>query len=190
MAIEYREITATDWKVVVELFGANGACGGCWCMWWRREKGEDWDALKGAANRRRFKRLVDRGRAHGIIAMDGDVPVGWCAFGPRLDFAALARARTLRCDDAERVWSIPCLFVRRGYRRLGVAAGMVAAAVAAMGKRGAEVIEAYPVRPPKGKPMPDAFAYTGLPSTFRRLGFCHVGKRDQSRQRMRLYTDG
>ena len=188
MTIEYREISSKDWKLVTELFGANGACGGCWCMWWRREKGEDWDALKGARNRRRFKRLVDRGEALGILALAGGVPVGWCAFGPRLDFAALARARTLKCDDAERVWSITCLFVLRGYRKQGIASGMAAAAVDAMHRRGAETIEAYPVRPPEGKPMPDAFAYTGLPSTFRRLGFRHVGKRDQSRQRMRLHT--
>ena len=63
---------------------------------------------------------------------------------------------------------------------------MVAAAVEAMRRRGAEVIEAYPVKPPKGKAMPDAFAWTGLPSTFRRLGFRHVGTRARSRQRMRL----
>jgi GNAT superfamily N-acetyltransferase len=186
MSVVYRELTPNDWKLVTDLFGANGACGGCWCMWWRREKGEDWDALKGARNRRRFKRLVEGGEANGILALDTGVPAGWCAFGPRLDFPALERARTLKCDDAERVWSITCLFVLRGYRRKGIASGMVAAAVAAMQRRDAEVIEAYPVRPPKGKPMPDAFAYTGLPSTFRKLGFRHVGRRDQSRQRMRF----
>jgi GNAT superfamily N-acetyltransferase len=186
MALAYRELTAEDWKLVTGLFGANGACGGCWCMWWRREKGDDWDALKGARNRRRFKRLVDRGEARGILALDGSTPVGWCAFGPRLDFPALARARTLKCDDAERVWSITCLFVLRGFRRKGVATGLAAAAVDAMRRHGAEVIEAYPVKPAKGRAMPDAFAWTGLPSTFRRLGFRHVGSRAQSRQRMRL----
>ena len=61
-------------------------------MWWRREKGEEWDALKGARNRRRFKRLIDRGAVHGILAIEGKKVVGWCAFGPRLDFPALARA--------------------------------------------------------------------------------------------------
>lgn len=159
-------------------------------MWWRREKGENWDANKGARNRRRFKLLVENGEANGILALQGKTPVGWCAFGPRLDFPALARARTLKCDDAERVWCINCLFVLRGYRRQGIGEGMVAAAVEAMRAAGAEIIEAYPVKPPKGGAMPDAFAYTGLPTTFKRLGFRAVGSRAHSRQRMRLYPAG
>ena len=24
-----------DWDDLARLFGARGACGGCWCMWWR-----------------------------------------------------------------------------------------------------------------------------------------------------------
>ena len=63
----------------------------------------------------------------------------------------------------------------------------LAAAVEAMRGAGAGIIEAYPVKPPKGNTMPDAFAYTGLPSTFRRIGFRPVGSRAHSRQRMRLY---
>ncbi len=186
MKLTFKPLTAARWSDIETLFGANGACGGCWCMWWRRPGGENWDEVKGATNKRRFRNLVGKGKAQGIIAYDGGEPVGWLAFGPRLDFPALARARTLKCDDPERVWSINCLFVRRRHRRRGVAEGMIGAAVELIGKRGGEIVEGYPVKTKKGKEIPDAFAFTGTLSVFKRQGFKAVGTRTASRQRVRL----
>ena len=155
-------------------------------MWWRRRKGENWDNVKGATNKRRFKSLVGKGEVTGIIAYLGREPVGWCQFGPRLSFEALERARTLKCDDPDHVWSINCLFVLRKARGQGVATGMITAAIAAVGKRGGEIVEAYPVKPKRGERIPDAFAWTGTLATFRRLGFKSVGDRTRSRQRVRI----
>ena len=53
--IETRELTPDLWPDLETLFGSNGACGGCWCMYWRQERGEDWSQLKGARNKRRFR---------------------------------------------------------------------------------------------------------------------------------------
>jgi hypothetical protein len=33
------------------------------------------------------------GKAPGILAYAGEVPVGWCSIGPRSDFSALERSR-------------------------------------------------------------------------------------------------
>ena len=30
-----RPLGLKHWKEFEKLFGARGACGGCWCMWWR-----------------------------------------------------------------------------------------------------------------------------------------------------------
>jgi len=46
-----RDLSPALWPALVELFGPRGACGGCWCMYWRLEKGERWDDLKGAPAR-------------------------------------------------------------------------------------------------------------------------------------------
>jgi len=184
--ITYKPLTPKRWDDLEALFGKNGACGGCWCMWWRRPKGEKWDAVKGAANKRRFRDLVRAGKVRGVLAYDGAEAVGWLQYGPRLDFPALERARTLACDDAERVWSINCLFVQRRYRNQGVSQGMIADAVERMRAEGAPVIEAYPVKPKRGETIPAAFAYTGTLPMFRRAGFKPVGARDISRQRVRL----
>jgi len=53
------------------------------------------------------------------------------------------------------------------------------------GERGAVVIEGYPVDPRKGT-MPDAFAWTGLVSAFRRAGFDEMARRSATRPIMRL----
>lgn len=186
MKVTHKPLTAARWKDIEKLFGPRGASAGCWCMWWRREKGERWEDNQGDPNKRRFRSLVRRGRVSGVLAYVGGEAVGWCQYGPRLDFPALERARTLACDDPERVWSINCLFIARGYRRQGIAEGLIAAAIERMRSEGAEIAEAYPVKVKRGKEIPEAFAYTGLVPSFRRLGFRAVGTRSASRQRMRL----
>src|SRR5262245_26839300 len=78
-----RLLTPRDWPAIERLFGANGACGGCWCMWWRVEKGgKTWTAAKGDPNKRAFRTLVEAGAVKGKIAVAGGTPLGWCNFGP------------------------------------------------------------------------------------------------------------
>lgn len=155
-------------------------------MSWRREKGEDWDSVKGATNKSRFKKLVASGKAHGVVAFVDGAPVGWVSFDRRSDFQKIDRSPSLKCDDAERVWSVPCFFVHKDYRGKGVATAMLAHAVRAMEKQGAEIIEGYPVKPGNfGKKIPHAFAWTGTVSLFKDAGFKAVGKKDGGRQRVR-----
>src|SRR5262249_61493826 len=65
--IVVKELTPALWPTVERLFGANGACGGCWCMYWRIAEGERYDDVKGPNAKRRFKALVARGDAHGLL---------------------------------------------------------------------------------------------------------------------------
>ena len=172
MALTTEVLTPAAWKDVETLFGPRGACAGCWCMFWRLEKGERFDALKGEVLRERFRAGVLNGRIQGVLAYEGGVPVGWATFGPRTSFARLDRSPSLACDDAERVWSIPCFFVRREHRGRGVARALLDAAVAEMRRRRAALLEGYPVKPPaSGGPIPAAFAYTGTRSLFEAAGF-------------------
>jgi GNAT superfamily N-acetyltransferase len=141
-------------------------------MFWRLEKGERFDALKGEDLRERFRAGVLAGRIQGVLAYEAGVPVGWATFGPRTSFARLDRSPSLACDDAERVWSIPCFFVRRDHRGRGVARALLDAAVVEMRRRRAALVEGYPVKPPaSGAPIPAAFAYTGTRSLFAAAGF-------------------
>ena len=89
-----------------------------------------------------------------------------------MSFARLQRSPSLACDDAERVWSIPCFFVRREHRGRGVARALLEAAVSEMRRQSVSLVEGYPVKPPaSGAPIPAAFAYTGTRSLFEAAGF-------------------
>lgn len=182
--ITFRPVTAAEWKDLVALFGANGACGGCWCMWWRLTRSR-FDQQKGAGNRRALKKLVDTGTVPGILAYDGERPVGWCSVGPREGFAALDRSRVLARVDEHPVWSIVCFFVAKDCRKRGITARLIRAAVSYARSNGAKIVEGYPVSPgPNG--MPDAWAYTGFESAFARAGFAEAARRSPRRAVWRL----
>ena len=140
-------------------------------MYWRLEKGERWDDLKGAPAKRRMKALVAAGKAQGAIAFAGKEPVGWIAYGPRRDFPRLDRARTLACEDAER-GLVAALLLHQG----GLAGpGRRAAPSSRMRSRslrrqGAKIAEGYPVNLKPGQRLPNAFAWTGTRSLFRGCG--------------------
>jgi GNAT superfamily N-acetyltransferase len=96
----------------------------------------------------------------------------------------LDRSRVLaRVDDAP-VWSVTCFFVARKYRYSGLTVALLRAAVEHARRRGACVVEGYPIDPAGGKTA-DAFAYTGLESAFRDAGFVEVLRRSPTRPIMR-----
>jgi GNAT superfamily N-acetyltransferase len=168
------------------LFGERGACGGCWCMWWRLPRSE-FNRRKGARNRNAMKRLVSSGTVPGILAYADGAPVGWCCIGPREHFSPLDRSRVLARVDDRPVWSIVCFFVARPWRRKGVTVRLIEAAVAHARRQGAQVVEGYPVAPRTGE-MPAAFAFMGLPSAFERAGFREVLRRSETRPILRIET--
>ncbi len=184
--VEFRPLTPGRFGDLEALFGARGACGGCWCMWWRLARAE-FNRQKGDGNRRSMRRIVDSGEVPGILAYAGGAPVGWCCIGPRERFSALERSRVLARVDDRPVWSIVCFFVARPWRRRGITVRLIEAAVKHARRRGARVVEGYPVVPRKGE-MPAAFAFMGLPSAFEKAGFREVLRRSEIRPIVRIET--
>jgi GNAT superfamily N-acetyltransferase len=181
-AIATRPLTRRDWPVVEALFGANGACGGCWCMWWRVPMGgKAWAAAKGKPNREAFRALVESGQASGVLAFDGDAPMGWCAIGPRAAFPRIERSKALARDWSPRTWSLNCLFVPARCRGQGVARALVAAAIELARRGGALEIEAYPQAVRTGQRQAGAFVWTGVPALFEPHGFRPVHAPDRGR---------
>ena len=182
-AIEFQPLTPQRWSDLEQLFGERGACGGCWCMAWRQTRTE-YEANKGERNRRAFQKLVRSGAQPGVLAYDGNTPIGWCAIAPREQYTVLQRSRTLTPVDDQPVWSVSCFFITRPYRRRGVSVQLLNAAVEFARGRGASIIEGYPVLATTGK-LPDAFAWTGVPGTFVRAGFREVARPSRTRPIMR-----
>jgi len=166
-------LTPELWPALEQLFGANGACGGCWCMWWRVERGgKMWQATQGAKAKRSFKNLVAAKKARGMLAFAGHRPVGWCALGPRADFPRINRRPAFQRADVEGVWSINCFFIARDFRGRGVARKLLEAAIEECKAQGARIVEGYPVTTTgAGEKVPSASAYTGPLRIFEEQGF-------------------
>ncbi|MHC4065882.1 MAG: GNAT family N-acetyltransferase [Planctomycetota bacterium] len=136
-------------------------------MYWRRPRGgELWDQKKGRPNRDAFRRLVKAGRVFGALAFVDATPVGWCCLGPRGDFPRLERTKALTTDWDQTTWSMVCFFVKSCWRGSGVAGKLLETAIEVARSHGAARLEAYPVAPKSDKPVPAAFAWTGVPALF------------------------
>jgi GNAT superfamily N-acetyltransferase len=182
--LEFHPLTPERWRDFENLFGERGACGGCWCMWSRLSRAQ-YETQKGARNKRAMKKLVDGGRAPGIIAYQNGQPIGWCSVAPREEFLRLERSRILKPVDEQPVWSVVCFFVAKEHRGRGISAKLLKAAIDFVRERGGRIVEGYPVEPQKKQP--DAFMWTGLAAAFAKAGFEECARRSATRPVMR-YT--
>jgi GNAT superfamily N-acetyltransferase len=165
--LKIRPLTPDLWPALEDLFGKHGACNGCWCMYWR--VGNAYRQRPKEENKADFRRIVKRGPPPGLIAFDGDVPVGWCQLTPRSALPYLDRAKATQPVDDMPVWAISCFYVRRGYRRRGVSSALIAAALKAAKRAKAPAVEAYAYEGEQGKGS--SSYYTGSASTFAKAGF-------------------
>jgi len=181
---EFQPLTAGRWADLEELFGGRGACGGCWCMFWRLTRSQ-FNAGKGEKNRKALRKLVVKGPPPGILAYSKGKPVGWCAVAKREEYSTLGRSRILKPVDDAGVWSIPCFFIARPFRRLGLSVALLNAAADYVSRHGGNILEGYPNDLSPGKRLPDPFVYSGLFPAFLRAGFTEVARRSKTRPIMR-----
>lgn len=186
-ALTVRPLTPERWADFEALMGPKGGAGGCWCMLWRIPKRE-FEAGAGEANRRAMQAVATGPVAPGLLAYDGDRPVGWISVAPRARFPRLDNSRILaRIDDAE-VWSVTCFLIARSHRRRGVATRLLEAACDFVRDNGGTIVEGYPIAPDKPS-YPSVFAWTGFAGAFRKAGFATVRKRAPTRPIMRKRLD-
>jgi GNAT superfamily N-acetyltransferase len=179
MKLKIRPLTPNLWPAFKDLFGENGACNGCWCMYWRI--GRAYGKRPRETNKAAFHEVVKRGPPPGLLAFHGDLAVGWCQLTPRDAVPWLDRAWRLRRVDNVPVWSITCFYIRKGYRKRGVSSALIAAALKTANSAGAPALEAYPL----DADLTPSASWTGYATTFARAGFRIVGRRTPPRPIMR-----
>lgn len=184
-SLEFHPVTPERWPDLEKLFGERGACGGCWCMWWRIKRSE-FERSKGEGNRQAMREIVASGEIPGILAYADKQPIGWCSVAPREHFPVLGRSRILKPIDDLPVWSVVCFFVDKAYRRRGLSLRLLQAAIDYVRQRGGSVVEGYPIEPRKDY-VPPVFAFTGFVQTFRSAGFVECLRRSETRPIMRYY---
>jgi len=181
--IEFHPLTYERWSDFELLFGDKGACGGCWCMWWRLKR-SDFERQKGSGNKQIMKKLIKSGEIPGIIAYYDNQPIGWCSVSPREQFSTLERSRILKRVDDKPVWSVVCFFIAKPYRKIGLTKGFLSFVIKYCKERGVKIIEGYPIQPKKSE-IPDVFVWTGFASAFQKVGFKEVARRSETRPIMR-----
>lgn len=186
--LTFEPLTRANWNKFLELFGANGAGANCWCMYFRQSKTDHEEGKVECGNRNRMKHLVWNEQPTGLLCFYEDIPIAWCALSPREDFIRLQKSRVHKPIDYQKVWSVPCTFVAKEFRRIGVSVALLKGAVNYAKEKGIKILEAYPAIPTQEK-LPDGFAWIGLYKSFERAGFEIVDQTSKHRPMVRYFVE-
>ncbi|MDQ3158134.1 MAG: GNAT family N-acetyltransferase [Actinomycetota bacterium] len=181
----------TPWDDIVQVFGTRGDPAGCWCQYFKVSN-KAWNTAGREKLEALLREQVSEGSTGpGLIAYADGEPAGWCAVEPRPRYpriltSKIATSGRQEPDVDESVWAITCVVVKVGYRRRGICAALVSAAVEEARKGGARVIEGYPVDLSGGAKASSAELYHGTVSVFGDAGFEVVARPTARRAVMRL----
>jgi GNAT superfamily N-acetyltransferase len=186
-SFDFHPLTEERWADFEALFGARGAYGGCWCMWWRLTRRE-FEAGQGEGNQEAMHSIVSGGEVPGILAYEGGNAVGWCSVAPRETYGSINRSPVLKRIDDKQVWSIVCFYVAKDHRRKGLVQKLIHAAIDYVQSQGGKVVEAYPTIP-RGERVPPVSSFMGFPSLYESVGFVECARPSKSKVIMRYYIE-
>ena len=169
--VEVLPATAERFDDVVAILGCTETAP-CCCQYWRMSSG-DYNRATLAERRAALRAQTGETPPPGMLAYLEGEPVGWCGFGARDRMERLVRSRTIPKLDDVRVWAIFCFTVRTGYRRRGVARGLLAGLIAYARQERVPALEAYPVET-DGARIHGTAAYVGTTGMFEAAGFRRV----------------
>jgi GNAT superfamily N-acetyltransferase len=178
--LTFRPVTKHNAADFETLFSARGAPKYCWCMVWRRSAAEAKNNDPASRKRQMFERIGNSVPV-GLLAYDGKTPVAWVSIAPRDTHRTLGGPKA---KPGETIWSLACFFVPRRLRRQGMMRRLIAAAVDHARKRGATVVEAYPVAPDA-----PSYRFMGFVPVFAEAGFTEIGRAGHCRHVMRLESE-
>ena len=174
--LSVKPVTVKTWLDFETLFAAKGSPNYCWCMAWRATSGEA-EKAGHSWRKRAMRNRVESGTPVGLLGYLAGEPVAWCSVAPSTTY------RRLRSDTepSEDVWSLVCFFVRKEHRGEGITKALLAAAIEHAKKRGAKVVEGYPV----DEDSP-SYRFMGFVPLFKAAGFREVGREGTRRHVLRL----
>lgn len=177
MEITFHEVDRHRWGDFEQLFESRGGPKNCWCMVWR---GSAQDRADKHSRKAAMKQLIVDDTPVGLLGYREEEPVAWCSIAPRSAYRDLGGSEASG-EPSERVWSLACFYVKRQLRGQGMMHRLLQAAVEHARKRGATVLEAYPVDPDS-----PSYRFMGFVPMFESFGFVEVGQAGSRRHVMRL----
>jgi len=170
VSLTSKPLSPDTWPAFARLVEKhNGIFGGCWCISFHLEPGEN--KLGAAAYRAMKEARVREGRAHAALVFDGQNAVGWCQFGPTAELPNIRSKKTYE----ERLsklpdWRITCFFIDRERRGEGIATLALHEALRYIAQLGGGAVEAYPEDYTDEKTS-NSFLCSGTLGMFEKSGF-------------------
>lgn len=180
--LTFKPVTKATRDDFIEVFAGRGGPKYFWCMLWRSTK----DELKDNTSTSRRKQIlgrIDRRIPIGLVGYAGGEPVAWVSIAPRPTFAGNLGGPA--SEPADKVWSLTCMYMRRAIRGQGLGHQFIEAAVKHAKKRGAHVVEAYPVAPSS-----PSYRHIGFIPAFEAAGFTEVATAGTRRHVLQLTLTG
>src|SRR5262245_1325632 len=104
-SVRVEPVTSERFADFERLFGSRGAPHYCWCSVYRFRDAHEKSHL---AKRQAMNQLITAGTPIGVLAYEGDEPIGWCSVAPRESYVKLERSRTMPRVSAEPTWTVLC----------------------------------------------------------------------------------
>lgn len=170
MPLTSKPLSPTTWPAFARLVEKhNGIFGGCWCISFHLEEGEN---ERWAGRYRELKEArVREGRAHAALVFDGKEAVGWCQFGPTPELPNIRSKKEYeKLAKKPPDWRITCFFIDRERRGDGIASFALREALRYIAQAGGGTVEAYP-EDYTDERTSNSFLCSGTLGMFEKTGF-------------------
>ena len=174
--LTFRPVTEATREGFLAVF-AKGGPSYCWCMAYRATT-EELKAGRGPARRTQMLGRIKKRVPVGLIGYDDGEPVAWVSVAPKSTFRGIGGPEP---EAGQTVWSLSCMYLKRSHRKAGLGHALIAAAIAQAKKRGADMLEAYPVDPDS-----PSYRHMGFVPAYEKAGFAEVAREGSRRHVMQL----
>jgi GNAT superfamily N-acetyltransferase len=165
-------LTPQTWDAYARMMERhNGVFGGCWCTYFQTMSSEKtYDA---GDNRALKQRLVEEGRAHAALVIDGDEAVAWAQYGSPEELPNIYHRKEYdEAGDPAPDVRVTCIYVDKKHRRHGLTEVVLRGALDLIRQAGGGVVEGYPHDTSDGRRV--SVLYDGTRAVYERLGFTYV----------------
>jgi len=161
-------------------FSDNPEWARCYCQFYRIPRALDWKAFTADQNRVAAGASIACGEAEGYLAKVGGETVGWMHAAPRHKLPhAFERLRVEPPDidvPPREAAIVVCFVIAPAWRRRGVAAALLDAALVDLAARGIAIVDAFPFK--AGDSVSPVDHYHGPAALFASRGFAPIGGND------------
>jgi len=177
--IAIKALSSDTWNDFVSLMMTDAQCAECWCLNHRESAG----CPTGAAAQAKMLQLTTENKVGGLLAYQDQNCVGWIAIDPMSELVGHDCQSSAKPNE----WSIHCIFVKDGFRGLGISSVLIRAAIEFAKSKGAMLISAFPIPSENRSRFPvNEAEFSGRFSTYSKMGFKPSGESSDFYQRMEL----